>query len=80
MQLAFISLRDDPHAIARTLVESGCFPSLSAVVQKGLDVLRQQDADAQADRSAPRALLQEGAQGPFPAAHDMRARLAARRR
>jgi antitoxin ParD1/3/4 len=75
-----ISLRDDQHAFAKTLVASGRFPSLSAVVQQGLDVLRQQDADAQADRAALRALLQERAQGPFVSAHELRALLADRRR
>ena len=74
-----ISLRDDQHAFAKTLVASGRFPSLSAVVQQGLDVLRQQDADAQADRDALKVLLLERAQGPFISAHELRVQLAARR-
>lgn len=74
-----ISLRDDQHAFARALVESGRFPSLSAVLQQGLDVLRQQEADGEADRLALRALLQERAQGSFISAHELRARLADRR-
>ena len=74
-----ISLRDDQHAFARALVEGGRFPSVSAVVQQGLDLLRQQDADAQADRAALRALLTERAAGPFISGGDLRARLATSR-
>jgi len=74
-----VSLRDDQHAFARTLVENGRFPSVSAVVQQGLDLLRQQEMDAQADRAALRALLVERAGGPFVSAEVLRARLADRR-
>lgn len=74
-----ISLRDDQHAFAKALVEGGRFPSVSAVVQQGLDLLRQQDADAQADRAALRALLAERASGDFISADTLRGRLAARR-
>lgn len=35
-----VSLRDDRRAFVRALVECGRFPSVSAVVQKGLDLLR----------------------------------------
>ncbi|CAM5553569.1 hypothetical protein FALB51S_00076 [Frigidibacter albus] len=71
-----ISLRDDQHAFAKTLVEGGRFPSVSAVVQQGLDLLRQQDADAAADRAALVALLAERARGPFVSADTLRAQRA----
>ena len=74
-----ISLRDDQHAFAKALVEGGRFPSVSAVVQQGLDLLRQQDVDAQADRAALQLLLTERSTGPFVSGAEMRARLAARR-
>jgi antitoxin ParD1/3/4 len=74
-----ISFRDDQHAFAKTLVESGRFPSVSAVVQQGLDLLRQQDADAAADRAALLALLAERASGPFVSADTLRAQRAERR-
>ncbi|WP_333815581.1 ribbon-helix-helix domain-containing protein [Tabrizicola sp.] len=74
-----ISLRDDQHAFAKAMVEGGRFPSVSAVVQQGLDLLRQQDADAQADRAALRTLLSERSAGPFVTGDDLRQRLAARR-
>jgi antitoxin ParD1/3/4 len=75
-----ISLRDDQHAYARALVESGRFASVSAVVQQGLDLLREREMDAQADRAALRALLLGRAGGPFVSADALRARLAAKRR
>jgi antitoxin ParD1/3/4 len=74
-----ISLSDDQHAFAKALVDSGRFPSVSAVLQQGLDLLRQQDADAQADRAALRALLAERVSGPFVSAGELRKRLAMRR-
>jgi antitoxin ParD1/3/4 len=74
-----ISLSDDQHAFARALVDSGRFPSVSAVLQQGLDLLRQQDADAQVDRAALRSLLAERATGPFVSAGELRKRLAKRR-
>lgn len=42
-----ISLTDDQHAFARTLVEAGRFASVSAVLQQGVEILRRQmEADA----------------------------------
>ena len=67
-----VSLRADQHAFARSLVDSGRFPSISAVVQKGQDLLKQQDADAQAERAALQALLQQRADGPFISAAVLR--------
>jgi antitoxin ParD1/3/4 len=72
-----VSLREDQHAFAKALVGSGRFPSVSAVLQQGLDLLRQQDADTQADRAALQALLQQRANGSFISADQLRTRLAA---
>lgn len=74
-----ISLRDDQHAFAKALVEDGRFPSVSAVVQQGLDLLRQQDEDARLERAALRQLLLQRAGGPFVSSADLRSGLAARR-
>ncbi|MBL9061889.1 type II toxin-antitoxin system ParD family antitoxin [Tabrizicola sp.] len=74
-----ISLRDDQHAFAKSLVDGGRFPSVSAVVQQGLDLLRQQDADARADRAALLALLTDRANGAFVSGDALRAQLAHRR-
>ena len=70
---------DDQDAFARSLVETGRFPSMCAVLQQGLDLLWQQHADAQADRAALRALLTERASGPFVASGELRERLSKRR-
>lgn len=74
-----ISLRDDQHAFAKTLVDEGRFPSVSAVLQQGLDLLRQQDEDARLERTALRQLLLQRADGPFVSGTALRAGLAARR-
>ena len=70
---------DDQDAFARSLVESGRFLSMSAVLQQGLDLLWQQHADAQADRAALRALLTERASGPFVTSGELLERLSKRR-
>ena len=75
-----VSLREDQHAFAKALVDAGRFPSVSAVLQQGLDLLKQQDADAQADRAALQALLQQRANGSFISADQLRDRLAAQPR
>ena len=71
-----VSLREDQHAFAKALVDAGRFSSVSAVLQQGLDLLQQQDADIQADRAALQTLLQQRANGPFISADQLRARLA----
>ena len=75
-----VSLREDQHAFAKALVVAGRFPSVSAVLQQGLDLLKQQEADGQADRAALQLLLQQRANGAFISADQLRARLAAQPR
>ena len=75
-----VSLREDQHAFAKALVDAGRFPSVSAVLQQGLVLLQQQDADIQADRTALQALLQQRANGSFISADQLRTRLAAQPR
>jgi len=75
-----VSLREDQHAFAKALVVAGRFPSVSAVLQQGLDLLKQQEADGQADRAALQVLLQQRANGAFISADQLRARLAAQPR
>lgn len=70
-----VSLSDEHHAFAKALVEAGCYPSLSAVLQQGLVLLRQQRDDADADRGALRALLERRAAGPFVSVEEVRQRL-----
>ena len=70
-----ISLSDEHHAFARAQVQDDRFASVSAVVQHGLDLLRQK---AEADRleyAALRALLEERQKGTFVPAEEMRRRV-----
>lgn len=70
-----VSLREDQHAFAKALLNVSRYPSVSAVLQQGLDLLQQQDADAQADRAALQVLLQQRANGPFVSGDQLRASL-----
>lgn len=72
-----ISLTDEQHAFAVELVSSGRYPSLSAVLQQGLDVLRRQIEAEEADTAALRALLARRAGGDFIAEATMDARIEA---
>lgn len=60
-----ISLTDQQEAFARRLVEAGRYPSLSAVLQHGLELLRQETEAKEVETEALRALLRRRAQGPF---------------
>lgn len=54
-----ISLTDDQEAYARRLVESGQYPSLSAVLQRGLDMLRHDTEAREAELAALRSLIDQ---------------------
>ena len=70
-----ISLTDEQHAFARSLVEAGRFGSLSAVLQQGVDLLRQRiDADELAT-AALRELLSRRRTGEFVGPERMDSRL-----
>ncbi|MBP2550259.1 antitoxin ParD1/3/4 [Neorhizobium galegae] len=62
---ASVSMSDQQDAFARRLVEEGRYSSVSAVVQQGLELLREQTEMKEADLAALRALLDERRQGPF---------------
>ena len=47
-----ISLTDDQHSFAKTLVDSGRFPSVSAVLQHGVEVLRRHIENDELERTA----------------------------
>ncbi|MDR0810503.1 MAG: type II toxin-antitoxin system ParD family antitoxin [Gemmobacter sp.] len=72
-----ISLSDEHHAFARAQVQDGRFVSVSAVVQHGLDLLRQKAEDERLERAALRALLEERQRGSFVSAEEMRRRVTA---
>ena len=71
-----ISLTDEQHAFARTLVEAGRYTSLSAVLQQGVDLLRRRMETEELETAALRALLSRRREGAFVSAEQMDARLA----
>ena len=62
---ASVSISKQQEAFARALVEEGRFSSLSAVVQRGLDLLREETALKEAELAALRALVEERRSGVF---------------
>jgi antitoxin ParD1/3/4 len=60
-----VSLTDSQEAFARELVEKGRFPSLSAVLQHGLELLRSEKELEEAELAALRALLEMRRSGEF---------------
>ena len=72
-----ISLSDQQSAFAHSLVEQGRYSSVSAVIQNGLELLRQRTEAEEAETRALRALLRERQDGDFLASDEMDARLSA---
>ena len=72
-----ISLTDEQHAFARALVEAGRYASLSAVLQQGVDLLRQRMATEELETVALRALLSRRREAEFISEEETDARLAA---
>jgi antitoxin ParD1/3/4 len=62
---ASISLTEAQEAFARELVAAGHYSSLSAVLQQGLELLRQQTEAREIETAAFRTLLEERRQGRF---------------
>jgi antitoxin ParD1/3/4 len=71
-----ISLTDDQHSFAKSLVDSGRFPSVSAVLQLGVELLRERMEDEALERAALAELLGKRRSGPFLSATGMNGRLA----
>ena len=72
-----ISLGDEQHAFAKTLVEAGRFPSMSAVLQRGIELLRQQLETEAMERAALAEVLKQRRAGKFISASTMDERIAA---
>ncbi|MYJ75820.1 MAG: type II toxin-antitoxin system ParD family antitoxin [Gammaproteobacteria bacterium] len=71
-----ISLTDEQHAFARALVEAGRYASLSAVLQRGVDLLRQRTDAEELDVAALRELLSRRREAAFVSGECMDERLA----
>jgi antitoxin ParD1/3/4 len=70
-----ISLTDDQHAFAKTLVDAGRFPSVSAVLQQGVELLRRQMENEALERAALAEVLTRRRGGKFVGAAKMDDRL-----
>lgn len=62
---ASVSLSPQQAEFARKLVEDGHFPSLAAVVERGLDLVREETEMREEDVAALRSLIERRRQGPF---------------
>jgi antitoxin ParD1/3/4 len=71
-----ISLTDQQDAFARNLIEQGRYSSLSAVLQNGLDLLRQKTEAEESETAALKALLSERQEGSFVTGEEIQSRLA----
>lgn len=71
---ASISLTETQEAFARDLVGQGRYPSLSAVLQQGLELLREQTEAKELEAEALRALIQDRRGGPFVDMNESRVR------
>lgn len=70
-----ISLTDPIDRYARSLVESGQYASLSAVVQQGLELLRRKNEAEELEVAALRQLVERRVNGPIVSASTMDARI-----
>jgi antitoxin ParD1/3/4 len=62
-----VSLTDSQEAYAREMVARGKYPSLSAVLQHGLELLRSETEIEEAELAALRGLLKDRRRGEFVA-------------
>ena len=72
-----ISLSDQQDAFARSLVDQGRYSSVSAVIQNGLDLLRQRTEAQEIETAALKAVLASRLQGDFVTEAVMEGRVAA---
>lgn len=72
-----ISLTDQAHEFARSLVDKGKFASLSAVVQHGLQLIQREETEHQARLDAIRTDLDRRAETPSMSTEEMDGKLAA---
>ena len=72
-----ISLTDTQDAFARSLVEQGRYPSVSAVLQQGLELLRLRTEGEDVEVEALRALLSARKEGAFLSGAAMKDKISA---
>jgi antitoxin ParD1/3/4 len=62
---ASVSITEQQDTFARGLVADGRYSSISAVIQRGLELLREEDDYRKAELAALRAMMTERMAGPF---------------
>ena len=72
---ASVSLSPQQAEFARKLVEDGHFPSLAAVVERGLDLVREETEMREEDVAALRSLIERRRQGPFLSEEESRVQI-----
>jgi antitoxin ParD1/3/4 len=71
---ASVSIQEQQDSFARKLVEDGRFSSLSAVVQRGLELVRHETELQDAELAALKNLLDERSKGEFVSLEEGRKR------
>ncbi len=71
-----VSLSQEQHDFARALVEQGRYGSVNAVVQQGIELLRQRETAEPTEAQALKALLTYRREGAFVSGEQMDARIA----
>ena len=71
---ASVSLSEQQDSFARSLVAKGEYASVSAVVQRGLELLRSENEREAAELDALRAFFRSRAEGAFVSADEGRQR------
>ena len=69
---ASVSISEQQDEYARKLVTEGRYSSLSAVVQRGLELVREETEIKTAELAALKQLLKDRAKGPFLSMDDAR--------
>jgi antitoxin ParD1/3/4 len=72
-----ISLTDEQYAFARKLVSAGRYPSVSAVVAQGIELLKARAEAESTETEALKLLLEERRRGAFVSSEEMGKRVAA---
>ncbi|NOV19655.1 type II toxin-antitoxin system ParD family antitoxin [Ensifer adhaerens] len=70
-----ISLTNEQNAFVRSLVKSGQYPSMSSVLQQGLELLREKTEAETVEKEAVRELLQRRLSEPMIPAIEMGSRV-----
>ena len=71
---ASVSISEQQDAFVRGLVEQGRYPSASAVIQQGLELLREQTEMKDSERALLKALLEKRLNGDFATVDEGRSR------